>query len=149
MIAIRKGIEQDLPAALELVRELAKYEKEPEAVTADLEDYRKSLADGDFEFMVAEAEGRVIGLVLYYMCFSTWKGKMMYLEDFIVTRDWRGRGVGSLLYQAFMDESRRQRARLSKWQVLDWNEPALSFYRKQNAIIESEWLNCKVFHPNN
>lgn len=147
MYTIRKGGKKDLPKVLDLVLELAIFENEPDAVTATLADYETSLADQTFEFQVAEAEGEIIGLILYYMCFSTWKGKMLYLEDFVVTQSWRRKGVGEALFQAFIKASEEKQAALSKWQVLDWNESAINFYKKQTAIIESEWLNCKIFNP--
>jgi len=146
MYTIRKGEKKDLPKVLELVLELAVFEKEPEAVTATLRDYESSFNEGIFEFQVAEVDGEVVGLVLYYMCFSTWKGKMLYLEDFIVTEAWRKKGIGEALFDAFIQASKDKGAVLSKWQVIDWNESAIKFYEKRGAVIESVWLNCKVFN---
>lgn len=146
MYAIRKGEKKDLPNILDLVLELAVFENEPNAVSATLSDYQISLADNTFEFQVAEADGKIIGLILYYMCFSTWKGKMLYLEDFVVTQSWRRKGVGQALFKAFIEASLAKKAALSKWQVLDWNESAINFYKKQGSVIEAEWLNCKIFN---
>ena len=89
-------------------------------------------------------EGRVVGMALYYMAYSTWRGKMLYLDDLVVSEPYRRYGIGQLLFDAVLDEGRRQGCRLLKWQVLDWNEPALRFYRKNNAIIETDWWNGKI-----
>lgn len=146
MISIRKGAQADLKDILRLVLELAIFEKEPKAVTATLAQYEESYAEGVFDFMVAESDGEIIGLVLYYMTFSTWKGKMLYLEDFVVTQSWRGKGVGALLFDAFMAESKAQNAVLTKWQVYDWNVDAIRFYKKRGAEIDDAWYNCKLFN---
>jgi GNAT superfamily N-acetyltransferase len=97
---------------------------------------------------VAIHEDEVVGLILYHMAYSTWKGKMLYLEDFIVTEDFRRFGLGQLLFDAFLAEGARLGCRLVKWQVLDWNEPALKFYEKNTAIIEKGWWNGKIFLKN-
>ena len=89
--------------------------------------------------------GEIVGMMLYYMAYSTWKGKMMYLEDFVVREAVRGQGVGQMLWTAFEAESRAEGAKLLKWQVLDWNTPALNFYKNIGANIETEWLNGKLF----
>lgn len=142
---IRKGTPDDLPAVYDLVVELSIYEKEPEAVTASPADYQRDFAAGIFDVLVAEVEAKVVGMALYYMTYSTWKGRMMYLEDFIVKEPFRGKGLGKKLFEVFLDEARRQEARLIKWQVLHWNDPAINFYRKYNAILEKEWWNGKLF----
>jgi len=144
-ILIRPATSTDLPAIHELVRELAIYEKaEPEFV-ATLADYQADFTAGIFQSHVAEIAGEVVGMVLYYMTYSTWKGRMLYLEDFVVQEAFRGQGVGELLFQAFLDEAKRRECRLVKWQVLDWNTPALRFYEKFQAIIEKDWWNGKIF----
>jgi GNAT superfamily N-acetyltransferase len=144
-ITIRPATEADLPAVHGLMFELAVYEKEPEAVAATLEEYREDFRNGLFESHVAEMEGKIIGMTLFYMAYSSWKGKMLYLDDFVVTEESRRYGAGQLLFDAFMEEGRSRGCRLIKWQVLDWNEPALNFYRKNEAIIETEWWNGKIF----
>lgn len=144
-IIIRKAVVGDLPAIYNLVNKLAIYEKAPEAVTATFEDYERDFADNVFEAIVAEKEGEVVGMAVYYLTYSTWKGRMMYLEDFVVKEAYRRAGVGQLLFDAFLEASREAGAKLVKWQVLDWNEPALRFYRKNGAIIEQEWWNGKMF----
>lgn len=144
-ITVRPATEADLPAIHALVYELAVYEKEPEAVETTPAEYLEDFRNGLFEAHVAETEGRIVGMTLFYMAYSTWRGKMLYLDDFVVYEPFRRHGVGQLLFDAFTAEGRRRGCRLVKWQVLDWNEPALSFYRKNDAIIETNWWNGKVF----
>ncbi len=144
-ITIRKANADDIPAIHELVRELAVYENAPEAVTASLQDYHHAFTEGIFDCLVADVEGQVAGLAIYYQAFSTWKGKMFYLEDFVVAEAYRRYGIGQLLFDAFLADARARNAVMVKWQVLDWNEPALRFYEKNNAIIEKEWWNGKIW----
>ncbi|MEM9917045.1 MAG: GNAT family N-acetyltransferase [Bacteroidota bacterium] len=144
-ILLRKAQYEDLEAIYGLVYELAVYEKEPEALVASLEDYQENFTQGVFETIVAEENGRIVGMALYYMTYSTWKGRMLYLEDFIVTESHRRRGIGQLLFDAFIQEARHQKARLTKWQVLDWNQAAINFYEKNKASIEKGWWNVKIF----
>ncbi len=143
---IRQGTAADLPAVHDLVRELAIYEKAEEAFVATLKDYQRDFAAGIFETIVIEHdEAGVVGMALYYMTYSTWKGRMLYLEDFVVKNAYRRKGLGQLLFDAFLKEARRKECRLVKWQVLDWNEPAIRFYEKNRALIEKEWWNGKIF----
>ena len=144
-ILIRPAVEADMPSVHALVYELAVYENAPEAHVATVEEYRRDFRDGRFQSMVAEMDGNIVGMTLYYQAYSSWKGNMLYLDDFVVTESCRRYGVGKLLFDAFMEEGRRLGCRLVKWQVLDWNEPALAFYRKNEAIIETDWWNCKIF----
>lgn len=142
---IRKANTADLQAIHDLVRELATYEKaEPEFV-ASLADYQADFEAGIYDAHVAEADGKVVGMALYYMTYSTWKGRMFYLEDFVVKEEYRGLGLGQQLFDAFLQEAKDRKCRLVKWQVLDWNEPAVRFYRRNNAVIEKEWWNGKIF----
>jgi GNAT superfamily N-acetyltransferase len=149
-IIVRPATLEDIPAVHGLVYELAVYEKAPEAHTATIEDYLEDFKNGVFESQVAvDTEGgKVIGMILYYMAYSTWKGKMLYLEDFVVTETYRQYGVGQLLFDKYLEVGREKKCRLVKWQVLDWNEPALRFYHKNKAIIEQEWYNGKIFLEN-
>jgi GNAT superfamily N-acetyltransferase len=143
-VKIRRGVEADLPQVLGLIQELAEYEKAPDAVTNKLEDMRR---DGFgpapiFSFFVLEDDAaNIIGLALYYTAYSTWKGRMLFLEDLVVTEAARRGGYGRRLFEAVVAEAKATGARRMKWQVLDWNEPAISFYKKLGANIESEWLN--------
>jgi len=145
MIKVRKANREDLQAVLNLVIELAIYEKEPDAVTASLADYQLAFDERRIQVLVAADEGQIIGMALYYLTFSTWKGKMMYLEDFVVNEKYRRTGVGELIWEALQEDAKNQKCILLKWQVLDWNEPAVNFYRKQNATIETEWWNGKIY----
>ena len=140
---LRRGQESDLPRVLSLIQELAVYEREPEAVTNTLAMMRH---DGFgptpiFGFFVLESGDDLLGLALFYTAYSTWKGRMLYLEDLVVTEAARRGGYGRLLFDAVVAEAQRTDAQRMKWQVLDWNEPAIAFYKKLGATIESEWLN--------
>ena len=144
MTTIRKGTPDDLPAVHALVRELAIYEKAEHEFTATLEDYYADFEARIFQTIVAEQEGEIIGMALYYMTYSTWKGRMLYLEDFVVRESHRRQGIGQLIFDAYLAEARALGCRLTKWQVLDWNRPAVRFYEKQSATIEKEWWNGKI-----
>lgn len=144
-VLIRPATESDIPGIHALVYELAVYEKEPEAVFTTPEEYLEDFRNGLFESHVAEMEGKVVGMTLFFMMYSSWKGKMLYLDDFVVNEQYRRFGVGQKLYDAFIEEGRRRGCRLVKWQVLDWNEPAIKFYEKNEAIIEKGWWNVKKF----
>ena len=151
-IVIRMATEADMPAIHALVHELAVYERAPEAHTATIEDYLRDFKAGIFESQVAvstnaslEKQGEIVGMIFYYMAYSTWKGRMLYLEDFVVTENYRQYGVGQMLFETFLEIARQKECRLVKWQVLDWNEPAIKFYRKNEAIIENDWYNGKIF----
>ena len=142
-IVLRRGGEADLPQVLGLIRELAEYEKAPEAVTNTLVAMQHD-GFGEqpiFRFFVLEDGADIVGLALYYTAYSTWKGRMLYLEDLVVTEAARRGGLGRLLFDAVVAEARATGAVRMKWQVLDWNEPAIGFYRKLGANIENEWLN--------
>ena len=144
-VVFRKASIADMASVYQLVKELAIYEKAEEEVTSTVEDYKASFEEGIFEVIVAELEGEVVGMVLYYMAYSTWKGKMMYLDDFVVKEKYRGHGIGQKLFDVFIAECRKQEAVLVKWQVLDWNKPAIRFYERNKAIIEKDWWNGKLF----
>jgi GNAT superfamily N-acetyltransferase len=145
MITTRKATVEDMPAVHDLVRELAVYEHAENELTATVEDYRRDFEAGIFNVILAEEEGLVVGIALYHFAYSTWKGRMMYLEDFVVTGSRRGQGIGKILFDAFLEECRVQECRVVKWQVLDWNEPALNFYKKYAAVIETNWWNGKIY----
>ena len=142
---IRKASLEDLKDIYSLVLELAEYEKEPEAVTATLKDYQQNFREKVFDAIVAEADGVVIGTCVYYLTWSTWKGRMMYLEDFVIREAHRRKGVGQLLFDEFLEISKKENAVMVKWQVLDWNEPAIKFYEKNEAIFDKGWWNVKIF----
>ncbi len=143
---IRAATIADLPSMHALVRELAIYERAPEAHTATVEDYIKDFRDHIFEAHVAvdSEKNEIVGMVWYHFAYSTWRGRMMYLEDFVVTESYRRFGLGQLLFDKFLEVAREKECKLVKWQVLDWNEPAIKFYEKNNALIETEWFNGKI-----
>lgn len=144
-ITVRPATEADIPAIHALMYELAIYENSPESVETDPAEYLEDFRKGTFESHVAEMDGQVVGMTLFFMAYSSWRGKMLYLDDFVVTESCRRYGVGQLLFDDFLEEGRRRGCRLVKWQVLDWNEPALNFYRKNKAEIETGWWNVKMF----
>jgi GNAT superfamily N-acetyltransferase len=144
-ILIRKGTKEDLPALLKLIQELALFEKAPDEVTNTLSEMEE---DGFgkkpvFEFFVAEFENEIAGIALFFIKYSTWKGKGIYLDDLIVTEKHRGKGIGKKLFQKVIDEAKKRNARQMHWQVLDWNIPAIDFYRNYGASVDAEWLDCK------
>lgn len=146
MITIRQGTKKDLPAAFELIKELALYEKAPDEVNNTLEMMEEDGfgANPVFGFVVAEEDGEIHGMSMYYWRYSTWKGKRIYLEDLIVTEQKRGTGIGKKLFEKTMEVGRQAGATGMMWQVLDWNTPAINFYKKYNAHIEDGWLNCHL-----
>ncbi|HVZ57085.1 MAG TPA: GNAT family N-acetyltransferase [Chitinophagaceae bacterium] len=145
-IHIRRAVREDCPRLLELIRELAEYERAPQEVTVTLEHF----ADSGFGphpvwwAFVAEAGGQIVGFALYYIRYSTWKGQRMYLEDILVTSSMRGQGVGKLLFDRLIVEARERELNGIVWQVLEWNEPAIRFYKKYGARFDGEWLNCSI-----
>ena len=142
-LEIRRAKVDDMAAILGLVRELAVYEKAADQVKTTVEDYEKNFLSGVFDANVAVLDGEVIGMVLYYVCWSTWKGRMLYLDDFVIKEKLRRTGIGQVLFDELFAEAKKRGCKLVKWQVLDWNEPALKFYKKNSAIIEKEWWNGK------
>lgn len=142
---IRNATEADAVSILNLVKELAIYEKAEDQVTATVEDYSSSLKNNKIYCKLAEIDGETVGMALYYETFSTWRGLMYYLEDFVVSEKYRGIGIGQLLMDAYITHAKESGAVLVKWQVLDWNEPAIKFYKKMGATIEQEWWNVKMF----
>ena len=144
---IRQGTVADLPRAHELIVELAVYEKRPDEVTNTVERMeREGFGEQPaFGFFVAENDQQqIVGLSLYYWRYSTWKGKKLYLEDLIVTESARGQGFGKALFDRTLELAREHRCAGMSWQVLDWNEPAIDFYRRYGAELESGWLNCSL-----
>ena len=142
-IEIRAAQLRDVPDMHALMYELAVYENAPEAVAATVQEYETDFSNGLFEGFVAEVDGKIVGMTLYFMAYSSWKGKMLYLDDFVITEDFRRFGIGQMLYDTFLAEAQKRGCRLAKWQVLDWNDPAIRFYEKNNAEIEKGWWNVK------
>lgn len=145
-IHLRVAVKADCGRLLELVNELAVYERAPEEVTVTLQEFE----DAGFgqkpvwKAFVAEVDGLVVGFALYYVRFSTWKGCRLYLEDFLVTEAMRGRNIGKLLFDRIIQEAQELGFNGMSWQVLDWNDPAINFYNKYNAAIEAGWLNASL-----
>ena len=145
-IQIRRAVKEDCPRLLELIRELADYERAPDEVIVTLEHFTNS-GFGPHPVwwaFVAGVEGKVEGFALYYIRYSTWKGQRMYLEDLIVTEKMRGKGLGKLLFDRLLEEVKEKNFQGMVWQVLDWNEPAINFYRKMGADILSDWRVCRM-----
>ena len=145
-MSIRKGEVKDLPRLLELIQELAIYEREPDAVKVTVEELERD-GFGEhplFGFFVAEEAGEIVGIAHYYYRYSTWNGKVLYLEDLIVTEAQRGKGYGKKLLDRIIQQAAADNCRLCTWQVLDWNEPSIEFYKKIGANLDEEWINCTV-----
>ena len=138
---VRKATKNDMPSVLKLINELAVYEREPDAVevtVADLE--RDGFGDQPlFNCFVAQAEDKIVGMALFYNRYSTWKGKTIHLEDLIVNEDYRGKGIGVQLYKKVMQFALEENIKRVEWVVLDWNTPAVNFYKNTGASVFSEW----------
>lgn len=154
---IRRGVKEDLQGVLALIKELARYEKAADEVAVTVEQLARdgfpgqdegSASRGEtsklFEIIIAENGGNIVGMALYYFGYSTWKGKMLYLDDLVVSEKFRGKGVGKQLFEALIQEAKEQQATQIRFHVLDWNEPAINFYKKYNVQFEAEWVTCKL-----
>ena len=145
-INIRSAVKEDCIRIMDLVRELATYEKAPNEVTVTLDHFVQSGFGPDpvWWAFVTEVDGVIQGFALFYIRYSTWRGQRLYLEDFYVREEMRGMGLGKLLFERVMQEARDRGLNGVQWQVLEWNEPAINFYRKYNAVFDNEWINCAV-----
>ncbi len=153
-VSIRKAVREDCQRLLELIDELAEFERAQQEVTVTLEHFIES-GFGEHPVYWAyvacipdqEHPGKelIIGFALYYIRYSTWKGQRMYLEDLIVTHKYRGLGVGKKLFDQLIEEARHRKLHGITWQVLEWNEPAIHFYKKYDAALDREWVNCSIF----
>ncbi len=151
-IHIRKANREDAAAAYGLIKELAEYEKAPQEVTVSLEEFVEDGFGPDpiYQLLVAEAVPAdidkpkvIVGIALFYVAYSTWKGKMVYLDDLVVTENYRQLGIGQQLIDAVFDFARRHHANQVRWHVLNWNEPAIKFYEKMGTRLEEDWITCK------
>ena len=131
---------------LQLVRELAEYERAPDEVTVLLSHFEESGfgANPVWWAYIAEVDGVIIGFASYYIRYSTWKGQRMYLEDIIVTEEWRGKGIGKMLMDQLIQTAREKNLHGISWQVLEWNSPSLRFYERYNAKFDDEWINASI-----
>lgn len=161
-IVVRRAVKEDCPRLMELIHELAVYEKAPDQVTVSLQHFEES-GFGEkpvwWAFVatspsnsLSKAEGGsdsdskkiIVAFALYYIRYSTWKGQAMYLEDILVTNEMRGKGIGKLLFDRIIEEAKEKKFNRIIWQVLEWNEPAINFYKKYNADFDPEWVNCRL-----
>jgi len=158
-IHIRKARKNDLPSVLSLIKELATYEKAPHEVTVTLKELeqdgfgKEKVYDCFVACITPSAPplqeergkgGEVVGIALYYIKYSTWKGRCIYLDDIIVTQSQRGKGIGKKLFEKVVREAKKMQAKKLEWQVLHWNKPAINFYKKYSTIFDNEWVNCKL-----
>jgi len=144
-ILIRKATSSDMLAVHALVQQLADYEKASEQLILTASDYVTDFELKKFDVIIAESTttGAVMGMALFYAAYSTWKGSYIWLEDFVVDEQFRGFGCGKLLFDAVVKEAAQTNSFI-KWQVLDWNEPAIKFYKKYKANFLSDWLTCRL-----
>ena len=138
---IRKATKNDMPSVLELIQELATFEKEPDAVVVTVDDLvRDGFSENPlFQCFVAEVDNEIIGMALYYYRISTWKGKTIHLEDLVVRESKRGTGAGFALYKEIIKKGKAENVRRIEWNVLDWNTPAIDFYEKSGAKVLGDW----------
>lgn len=138
---IRKAFKKDMPSVLELIQELAIFEKEPDAVVVTADDLvRDGFSENPlFQCFVAEVDNEIIGMALFYYRYSTWKGKTIHLEDLIVKENKRGTGAGFSLYKEIIKQGKAENVRRIEWNVLDWNTPAIDFYEKSGAKVLGDW----------
>jgi N-acetylglutamate synthase-like GNAT family acetyltransferase len=163
-IIIRKARKKDLPSVLALIKELAAYEKAPDEIKVTVKELERDGFGKNkvYDCFVAERltlphpsplqrrgrkpkeENKIVGMALYYIKYSTWKGKCIYLDDIIVTESMRGKGIGKKLFSEVISVAKKMKVRKLEWQVLNWNKPAINFYKKYSTVFDNEWINCKL-----
>ncbi len=144
-IQIRQATLSDVPALHGLVGELAEYVGERHNFTATIATYEEDFKADFYKAVVAEDEGKVIGMALYYFVYSTWKGRMIYLEDFVLSPNYRRQGIGQRLWDVLLERGREKGCQLLKWQVVNTNTEAMKFYATQEGIMEDTWINGKLY----
>ena len=146
IISIRNGVKEDLPEVVDMIKELAYYENAIDEVEITIEQLERD-GFGSIPYywlLIAEVDGEIAGLAFYFIRYSTWKGKLLYLEDFVVKEKYRRQGIGTLLFDNLKRKVESEGLAGLVWQVLDWNEPAIKFYEKHGAQISSGWLDGKL-----
>ena len=156
-IIIRKAKKKDLSSVLKLIRELAEYEKAPNEIKVTLKEMERYGFGKEkvYDCFVATSPlaplshgrgdgGEVVGIALYYIKYSTWKGRCIFLDDIIVTESMRRQGIGKKLFEAVIEVAKKMKVRKLEWQVLNWNELAIRFYKKYSTIFDNEWVNSKL-----
>jgi len=146
-LTIRDGRSEDCAEVLRMIKDLAAFEKEPNAVIVTEDQLKR---DGfsehpRFHLKVAQVNEGVVGMALYYFAYSTWKGSYLYLEDFYVDPAYRGKGIGKALFESVIDVAKASKVKRMGWQVLDWNETAIAFYKRYDADLSDEWLNGRLY----
>lgn len=143
-IIIRPGKIEDMPTVMALVKELAEYEQAPHEVEVTVQELEQDFVSEYFHFIAAEVQGKVVGICLYFIKYSTWKGKCIYLDDIIVHDTFRGSGIGTQLFESLILLAKEMGVRKLEWMVLNWNENAIGFYEKFPTVLDSEWILCKL-----
>lgn len=145
-IKIRKAKQTDLPKIYELILELAEYEKAPGEVSLSLEQFEQDFRDDKpkFYILLAENKDEILGMAFYFFTYSTWKGKCLYLEDFIIKDKFRRNGIGKKIFNEVLRIAKSEKVHRFAWQVLEWNEPAIKFYENYDCQMDGEWVNCRM-----
>ena len=145
-INVRKGKKEDLTDVLFMIKELAEYENSLHEVEITIEQLQKDGFGNKpyFSFLIASIEGKAIGFSFYFIRYSTWKGKFLFLEDFYIKEEYRNKGVGSILFQETINLCKELEVNGMMWQGLDWNTSAIDFYKKFNSNVSSDWLTGKL-----
>ena len=147
---IRQIEPKDVAAVMDLIRGLAEYEKDLPAVKNTAERLAEDIFEHHYcDSLVAEVDDEIVGFALYYTSYSTWKGPCLYLEDLFVLPEFRSTGLGSKLFDRLVDKARENGYARMDWQIIDWNQPAIDFYERKKAVIDREWLNGRIFFPEN
>ena len=143
---IRKGQKEDLKKVYDLIVELAVFENARDQVKTSIQEMEENAFGSNpvFGFHVAENNEGIVGMSLYYFRYSTWKGKLLYIEDLVVTEKYRRSGVGTKLMEATIEEAKSRNCKGVSWQVLEWNKPAIDFYKKYDPVLDGEWINFRI-----